>query len=136
MYKSLALLSQGLSLAEEQQSFPEDRFSLYKNLGWALLQQEEYSFATSALDEAISIYEQLPASEQEYVKNPGSAYCLVAQAQEATGQKDTLRAWQRCCQLGSRSNPEENAWLTIARDRFDTEGLTYETVCHPNAQQL
>lgn len=134
--KSLALLNQGLRLADEQKSPPENKFGLYKNLGWALLQQEEYAFAVSALDEAISIYEQLPSDEQEYVANPGSAYCLVAQAQEATGQTDTLSAWQRCCQLGDRSTPEENAWLTMARERFDTEGLNYETVCQPNALPL
>ncbi|MEA5464994.1 tetratricopeptide repeat protein [Leptothoe sp. PORK10 BA2] len=134
--KSLALLNQGLRLAEEQKSFPETQFSLYKNLGWALLQQEEYPFAASALDVAISIYEQLSASEQEYVANPGSAYCLVAQVRETTGQEDALPAWQRCCQLGDRSVPEENAWLTIARDRFDAEGLNYEKVCQTNALPL
>ncbi|NEQ43039.1 MAG: tetratricopeptide repeat protein [Leptolyngbya sp. SIOISBB] len=134
--KSLALLSQGLRLADEQESFPETEFSLYKNLGWALLQQEEYSFAASALDEAISIYEQLPSSEQEFVANPGSAYCLVAQVRETLGNQDVLPVWQRCCQLGDRSNPEENAWLTMARDRFDAAGLNYEDVCHTNALPL
>lgn len=134
--KSLALLSQGLRLADEQKSLPETQFSLYKNLGWALLQQEEHTFAASALDEAISIYEQLPASEQEYVGNPGSAYCLMAQTQEATGQTDVLPNWQRCCQSGDRSVPEENAWLTMARDRFDAEGLNYEKVCQTNALPL
>ncbi|MEL6401076.1 MAG: tetratricopeptide repeat protein [Cyanobacteria bacterium J06626_4] len=134
--KSLALLSQGLRLADEQESFPETEFSLYKNLGWALLQQEEYSFAASALDEAISIYEQLPSSEQEFVANPGSAYCLFAQVRETLGNQDVLPVWQRCCQLGDRSNPEENAWLTMARDRFDTAGLNYEDVCHTNALPL
>ncbi|NER80692.1 MAG: tetratricopeptide repeat protein [Leptolyngbya sp. SIO1D8] len=134
--RSLAFLNQGLRLADEQKSFPEIQFSLYKNLGWALLQQEEYTFATSALQEAISIYEELSSSDQEYVANPGSAYCLVAQAREATGQKDALPVWQRCCQLGDRSNPEENAWLTMARDRFDTEALNYERVCQKNALPL
>jgi tetratricopeptide (TPR) repeat protein len=134
--KSLALLSQGLRLAEAQQSFPETRFSLYKNLGWALFQQAEYPFAADALEEAISIYEQLPSAEQEYVANPGSAYCLVAQVREAMGQTDVLPAWQRCCQLGDRSVPEENAWLTIASDRFETAGLEYKQVCHANALPL
>ena len=134
--RSLALLSQGFALVDEQESFPETEFSLYKNLGWALLQQEEYLLAASALDEAISIYEQLPTVEQEYVANPGSAYCLIAQAQEATAQTDALLAWQRCCQLGDRSNPEENAWLTLARERFDAEGLNYQEICQTNALPL
>jgi len=134
--KALALLSQGFTLVEEQESFPETEFSLYKNLGWALLQQEEYPFAVSALDEAISIYEQLPAVEQEYVANPGSAYCLIAQAQEETAQTDSLPAWQRCCQLGDRGTPEENAWLTLARERFDAKGLNYQETCQPNALPL
>ena len=134
--KSLALLNQGIRLAEEQKSFPETQFSLYKNLGWALLQQEEYTLAASALDEAISVYEQLPASDQEYVANPGSAYCLAAQTRETTDSADPLSAWQQCCQLGDRSNPEENAWLTMARKRFDKEGLNYEKVCQTNALPL
>ena len=134
--EALALLKQGLQLSEAQNSFPETQFSLYKNLGWALLQQKEDPLAVSALEEAISIYEQLPAAEQEYVANPGSAYCLVAQAQEVTGQTDVLPAWQRCCQLGDRSNPEENSWLTMARDRFDDKGLNYEKVCQTNASRL
>ncbi|WP_204139940.1 tetratricopeptide repeat protein [Halomicronema sp. CCY15110] len=136
--KSLALLSQGFKLIEDgdQEVFPETEFSLYKNLGWALLRQEEYTFAISALEEAISIYEQTPAPEQEFIENPGSAYCLVAQAREAAGQPDTLSAWQRCCQLGDRSVPEENAWLTMARERFDAEGLNYEQVCQTNALPL
>ena len=134
--KALALLSQGFTLVEEQESFPETEFSLYKNLGWALLQQEEDQLAISALDEAISIYEQLPKTEQEYVINPGSAYCLIAQAQEATAQTDALPAWQRCCQLGNRGTPEENAWLTLARERFDAEGLNYQEICQPNALPL
>jgi tetratricopeptide (TPR) repeat protein len=134
--KSLALLSQGLTLADEQKSFPETRFSLYKNLGWALLQQKEYALAASALGEAIAIYEQLPVAEQAYVANPGSAYCLVAQTREATGQTNVLPIWQRCCQLGDRRVAEENAWLTMARDRFNTEGLNYEQVCQTNAAPL
>lgn len=134
--KSLALLSQGFKLVEEQESFPETEFSLYKNLGWALLQQEEYPLAVSALDEAISIYEQLPTVEQEYVINPGSAYCLIAQAREEIAKTDVLPAWQRCCQLGDRGTPEENAWLTMARERFDAEELNYQEICQTDALPL
>lgn len=134
--KSLVLLGKGFDLADEQQIDPENQFSLYKNLGWALLQQEEYALAASVLDKAIAIYEQMPSDDQEYVNYSGSAYCLIAQAREATGQPDALPAWQRCCQLGDRSVPEENAWLRMASKRFDTEELNYEEICQTNALPL
>ncbi|MEM9447005.1 MAG: hypothetical protein AAGA75_00545 [Cyanobacteria bacterium P01_E01_bin.6] len=139
--KALALLNQGLKLADEQQSYPEIKYSLYKNLGWALYQQAEqdsspsaFNAAQSALDTAIAISEQPEA--ESYVNNPGSAHCLLAQTLEAQGQTDTLLVWQRCCQLGDRSIPEENGWLTLARQRFESENLDYNEVCRSTATPL
>lgn len=136
--KALAWLNQGLKLADEQQSYPEVRYSLYKNRGWALFLNDELSSAQSALDTAIAISEQPEA--KPYVKNPGSAHCLLAQTLEApgqtVGQTDTLPVWQRCCQLGDLTNPEENGWLTLARQRFESENLDYNEICRPTATPL
>lgn len=132
--KAVALLNQGLKLADEQQSYPETKYSLYKNLGWALFQQEQYASAKSALETAIAISTEPDA--QPYVNNPGSAYCLLAQTMEAQGEVDTLPVWQRCCQLGDRGNPEENAWLMLVRERFDSVNLDYNDLCRPTATPL
>ncbi|WP_190707710.1 tetratricopeptide repeat protein [Nodosilinea sp. FACHB-141] len=134
--KSLALLNQGLTLADEQQSFPETKYSLYKNLGWALFRQEQYASAQSALETAIVLSAEREA--QPHINNPGSAHCLLAQTLEAQaqGETDTLPVWQRCCQLGDRGNPEENAWLMLARERFESATLDYNDLCRPTATPL
>lgn len=134
--KALALLHQGIDLADQQQRYPEVNYSLYKNLGWSLFKQEQYTWAKSALETAIAIHEQLPPEEQKFVNNPGSAHCLLAQTLEAQGQTNTHPVWQRCCQLGNLSNPEENAWLMLAHQRFETANLDYNDLCRPTATPL
>lgn len=134
--KALALLNQGINLTDQQQSHPEVKYSLYKNLGWARFKQEQYIWAKSALETAIAIHEQLPSEEQKIVNNPGSAYCLLAQTLEAQDLPNTLPVWQRCCQLGNLGNPEENAWLMIARQRFEAVNLNYNDLCRPTAISL
>lgn len=130
--KAIALLNQGVRLSNEQQSLPEVRYSLFKNLGWALFQQGRYEQAQSALETVIAIREQPDVQPN----NPGSAYCLLAQTLEAQGETATLSVWQRCCQLGDTGTPEENAWLMLARDRLDAEGLDYNETCKSTATPL
>ena len=137
--KALALLNQGIDLADQQQSYPEVNYSLYKNLGWALFKQEQYIWAKSALETAVAIHEQLPPEEQKFVNNPGSAHCLLAQtleAQDHQDQADILPVWQRCCQLGNLSNPEENVWLMMAHQRFEAANLDYNDLCRSTATPL
>lgn len=130
--KAIALLNQGLRLSNQQQSAPEVRYSLFKNLGWALFQQGNHQQAQSALATAIAIREQPDVKPP----HPGSAYCLLAQTLEAQGEAATLPVWQRCCQLGDTGSPEENAWLMLARDRLDAEGLDYNQTCKSTATPL
>lgn len=131
--KATVLLNQGIKLADKQQSLPEVKYSLYKNMGWARFQQAQYPEAKSALTTAIAISQQPDA---EYITNPGAAYCLLAQTLDAQKQPDSIPAWQRCCQLGDSGNPDENAWLLKARTRLETEGFNFNQSCTPTATPL
>lgn len=131
--KAVVLLNQGIQLADAQQSFAEVKYSLYKNMGWARFQQARYSEAKSALETAIAISNQPDAN---YITNPASAYCLQAQTLEAQTQSSSIQAWQRCCQLGNSSNPDEDTWLLQARTRLETEGFDFNQVCRPTAAPI
>lgn len=131
--KAIGLLNQGLSLANDQQSFPEIKYSLYKNLGWAHFQKAKYPEAESALEAAIAISEQPDAT---YITRPASAHCLLAQTQDKLNNPDSIQVWQRCCQLGNSSNPEEDDWLLLARDRLTQEGFDFNQSCRPTATPI
>jgi len=131
--KAVALLNQGLKLADEQQSPSEVKYSLYKNLGWARLQQKRYREAKRALKTAIAISE-LPDAQS--VANLGSAYCLLAQALDVQNRPAALQTWQRCCQLANSGDPNEDAWLFQSRQRLAAKGADFNQSCLPNASPL
>lgn len=131
--KAVVLLNQGIQLADTQQSSAEVKYSLYKNMGWVRFQQTRYPEAKSALETAIAISNQPDAN---YITNPASAYCLQAQTLEAQTQSGSIQAWQRCCQLGNSSNPDEDTWLLQARTRLETEGFNFNQVCRPTAAPI
>jgi len=131
--KATVLLNQGIKLADEQQSSPEVRYSLYKNVGWARFQQEQYSAAKSALETAIAISNEADA---KHITNLGSAHCLLAQTLEEQKQPGSIQAWQRCCQLGDSGNPDEAAWLLKARTRLETKELNFNEICKPTAAPI
>ncbi|MCG8366189.1 MAG: tetratricopeptide repeat protein [Pseudanabaenales cyanobacterium] len=128
--KAIVLLNQGLKLADDQESFPEVLYTLYKNLGWARLQQARYSEAESALATAVAISEKPDA---QYITHPASAHCLLAQTLDAQEQLGSIQAWQRCCQLGDSANPDEDAWLLQARDRLAKAGFDFNQSCQATA---
>jgi len=123
------LLFRGLNRAEmqaealkEDHSFYSTQYSLYKNLGWARLQQARYSEAEGPLRAAIGLL-QRPEAEAE-IHNPASAHCLLAQVLEQQGDAAAIRqAWEACYQLGRRSNPEEDAWMFQACQRLKENNL-------------
>jgi len=131
--KATFLLNQGIKLADKQQSLPEVKYSLYKNMGWARFLQAQYPEAKAALTTAIAISQQ---PDVEHITNPGAAHCLLAQTLDAQKQPDSIPAWQRCCQLGDSGNPDENAWLLKARTRLETEGFNFNQSCTPTAAPL
>ena len=123
--QAVALLNQGLLQAGREDSFPEVRYNLFKNLGWArFLQQERDIEAQQALQVAIGI-----ASNPEvakYLENRGSAHCLLAQVLERQKQPGVIQQWQKCCQLGSTLNPDEDTWLHLAQKKLQEAGKSCE----------
>ena len=119
--QAVALLNQGLLQAGREDSFPEVKYNLFKNLGWArFLQQERDIEAQQALQVAIGI-----ASNPEvakYLENRGSAHCLLAQVLERQKQPGVIQQWQKCCQLGSTLNPDEDTWLHLANKKLKEAG--------------
>ena len=115
--QAIALLERGLQLAEEQNSFPEVRYSLFKNLGWARFEQGRDELALPVLQAAIGITASHPEAAK-YFRNPGSAHCLLAQVLERQEKPGALAQWQHCSELGSRTNPEEDTWLYLAQQKL------------------
>ncbi|MBN3906672.1 MAG: tetratricopeptide repeat protein [Nostoc sp. NMS1] len=114
--QAAALLAQGLVLAEEKKSDLEIKYSLFKNLGWARLQQGRYEEAQQTLQAAIGIARNPDA--KNYIPNPGAAHCLLAQVLEKLKQPTALEQWQQCSQLGSRLNADEDTWLHLAKEKL------------------
>lgn len=93
------------------------KYELLKNLGWARLGQERYDEARPYLDEAIALFND---------QAPG--YCLRAQILD--GLADTEAAmtdWESCLQYASSDNPDEDVWIGLARQRFQTNPEAEET---------
>ena len=122
--QAASLLRQGLSLANQDKIAPEDRYSFLKNLGWVRFKQKRYSEAQGYLEGAISIANNPKA--KDYIPNPGAAHCLLAQVLEKLEEQkkstllkpNTKQQWQKCAQLGSVVNPDEDEWLHLAKKRL------------------
>ena len=98
------LLKQGLLQPHD----PELGYFLLKNLGWARLKQGRYEEADAYLKEAIDIN-----------SDRASAYCLLAQVQEAKGNKKAaLPFWEKCRDLVDGLNPDEDRWFDQAQQRL------------------
>jgi tetratricopeptide (TPR) repeat protein len=102
------LLRIGLELAKDTRV----RADMYKNQGWARLEQGRYDEAKLDLTEAIKLK-----------SNRAPAYCLLAQVLEHEGdKKGALSKWENCLGFAYQPNtPEEDKWVHLARQRLDTE---------------
>lgn len=114
------LLANGLKLAPKQNTNPEVMYSLFKNLGWVRLEQGRYKEAQQTLQAAIGIAQNPNATK--YIDNPGAAHCLLAQVLDKQKQASALEQWQKCCQLGSRLNPDEDTWLHLSHQKLAKAG--------------
>ncbi|NEQ79083.1 MAG: tetratricopeptide repeat protein, partial [Moorea sp. SIO2I5] len=115
--EAVALLKQGLLLqAGQQDSFPEDKYNLFKNLGWARFQQGRDTEAEQALKTATGIASNPEVAQ--YLQNQGSAHCLLAQVLERQKKPGAIQQWQQCCWLGSTLNPDEDTWLHLAQKKL------------------
>ena len=114
--EAVALLNQGLLQAGTQDSFPEDKYNLFKNLGWARFQQGRDTEAEQALKTATGIASNPEVAQ--YLQNQGSAHCLLAQVLERQKKPGAIQQWQQCCWLGSTLNPDEDTWLHLAQKKL------------------
>jgi Tfp pilus assembly protein PilF len=114
--QAAALLRQGIIKTREHNNLsPEDRYNLFKNLGWTRVEQKRFSDAQQPLEIAIKI-----ASDREtasHIRNKGSAHCLLAQVIEEQ-KKLAIEEWQQCCQKANLTIPEEDTWSYLARTKL------------------
>ncbi|MHC5753806.1 MAG: protein kinase domain-containing protein [Nostoc sp.] len=90
-----ALALQGLQKDKD----PEVQASLYKNLGWALLEQKRYAEAKTNLQKSTEL-------DQERT----DAYCLLAQVQEALNIRSKAKMYWEFCLILNSSLPEVQKW--------------------------
>ena len=119
--QAVAFLNQGLLQAEKQNSFPEVKYNLFKNLGWVRFQQGRDIDAQRVLQTAKGIASE--PGNARYISNLGSAHCLLAQVLEHQKQPSAIEEWKQCYQLGSTLNPDEDTWLHLAHQKLREAGL-------------
>ncbi|HYX18667.1 MAG TPA: serine/threonine-protein kinase [Nostoc sp.] len=111
---AIALALQGLQKTKE----PKLQAALYKNLGWALFEQNKLGQAKEYLEKAGEL-------------NPQRAdtYCLLAQVQEALGDNDnSWLNWEACLILESKV-PEVFRWRgdVLQRIRLKPDSRQFRT---------
>ena len=135
--EAVELLNQGLKILAKKESnfeqltvteklnFQTQKYSLYKNLGWARFNQERDEDAIPYLRTAINIAKE--PKYQKYIRNPGAAFCLYAQVLQKEDKQfsQAKQYWQQCRQLiesrlaaGETINPEEDRWLYEAKQQL------------------
>lgn len=101
-----ALALQGLQKAKD----PEVQASLYKNLGWALLEQKHYAEAKTNLQKSTQL-------DQERT----DAYCLLAQVQEKLNVRSEAKMYWEFCLILNSSLPEVRKWREQVLERVFKE---------------
>lgn len=115
-----SLLEKGLPLTQKSKIYPEDMYNIYKNLGWARLEQGRNEDAQNVLLKAISISKQ--RNVRDYIPNPASAHCLLAQVLENQQQKNkAIPHWQECADNSQNVTLEEDNWQHLARQHLDNQ---------------
>ena len=106
---AVSLLRIGLGLAKDDRV----RADMYKNQGWARLEQGRHHEAKLDLEEAIKLK-----------SDRAPAYCLLAQVLEHEGnKKDAKVQWENCLGFAYQPNtPELDKWVNLARQRLDAKG--------------
>ncbi|NER04144.1 MAG: hypothetical protein F6K17_16760 [Okeania sp. SIO3C4] len=135
--EAIDLLNQGLQLLEEKEgnfegltdkeklNFQAQKYGIYKNLGWARFKQKRYDDSIAYLLPAIAIAKN--SKYQEYIRNPGAAFCIYSQVLSKTDKSSSKvkENWQQCRQLiesrlpaGETINSEEDGWLYEAKQQL------------------
>ena len=104
---AISLLRVGLPLAKD-----DIKADMYKNRGWARLEQGRYDEAKLDLTEAIKLK-----------SDRASAYCLLAQVLERqTDKKGAVSEWENCLGFAYQpKTPEEDKWVHLARQRLEAK---------------
>jgi serine/threonine protein kinase len=101
-----ALALQGLQKGKDI----EVQASLYKNLGWALLEQKRYAEAKTNLQKST-----------ELDPERTDAYCLLAQVQEALNIRSEAKMYWEFCLILNSSLPEVQKWRERVLERVFRE---------------
>jgi serine/threonine protein kinase len=106
---AVSILMKGVEVTQDE----SEKAHLFKNLGWALLGQQNYAGARVYLNKTIELDNSRP-----------SPHCLLAQVLERQGNpKQALEEWKICYKYGKveKNLPEVNNWLILARQRLAVE---------------
>ncbi|WP_445638073.1 tetratricopeptide repeat protein [Nostoc sp. DSM 114161] len=118
---SLLFKARDLEPQLEQRTLSEDQqilmYEIRKNRGWARFQQKRYADAQAELEDAIA--KNISLKDINY-PTYASAYCLLAQVLEKTGNpKKALVQWDLCNRYGNPRQPEEDEWMGIAEEKLN-----------------
>jgi len=99
------LLLQGLEFVKDDHT----KYSVWKNLAWARLEQGRYAEALKYLEDAIKLDD-----------NRASAWCLKARVLDSM--KDTkgdFQEWKNCLRLADSKIADEDVWIGMAMERLN-----------------
>lgn len=104
---AVALLQVSIPLTKNEE--PKDRYSYFKNLGWARLEQGRVEEAEVELEQAIALQ-----------GNRSAAYCLLAQVLERQGEKkQAVSHWEDCIAYTHLPRtPEEDKWIRLGQQKL------------------
>jgi Tfp pilus assembly protein PilF len=106
---SEAYLLMGLQRANADSSTsPYIYYQLNRNMGWLLIQQQQYPAAIQYLEKAITWRKKV----KSYSTNGGTGNCFLAYAYEENGQaQQATDNWKKCVQYGKPDYIHEYRWL-------------------------
>lgn len=109
---------------EEKKEFRVLKYNLAKNLGWALLETEQFEEAHIWLSITMGLAND--SKIKLYVRNPGAAHCLYAKLLEKQdpSSPEIQQQWQNCQDLiqlrlaKEQINTEEYQWLYETKEKL------------------
>lgn len=104
--------TENLKLKLTSDKYLKLKSTLYKNLGWAHLQEGDYRSAENYLREAILLDK----------GNRAAAHCLLAKVLQPSDKADVLTSWKNCRNFGSEDLPEVETWQLDAHRYLKAEG--------------
>ena len=137
-----AYLLLGLQRAETQSDTPPNLYyQLYRNVGWALIEQEKYKESILYLEQALVWRSRVVSG---HFKEGGMANCFLAYAYEQQGDGEVaLDNWRKCIKYSRPSYIHEFQWLISSGKEkvaycIDSEDIVagYESERLPEAQAL